>query len=125
MTVKLFHVKEPTIIMAKKTGVIYTNQTNGLLCDHESIEGYVLPIVPGYSYVMKPFYWCEEDNVLSPSYIDQEILKWWKEEIRNYEVEDFDIIEDAYNKEAWWNIRIKFKKQNRWHQGVLTWENSD
>ena len=44
------------LIIPEKTGIIYSNQTGGVTCNHPEIEGYYIPLMTGWKPESDPLY---------------------------------------------------------------------
>lgn len=136
--IHLYNLKQPAIIVKAETGLIYTNQTNGVACNHPSQEGFLVVLRSNSSRVFNPDYWYKEMPELNEDlYVEMEgALKnnFWN-------IRDIRVERSAKNQEAWVHVRFRgdFENKDTFHsgsfsrdeeeypeyEGILTWENCD
>ena len=147
--INLYSLKQPAIIVKAETGLIYSNQTNGVACSHPQQEGFlvVLDPPPEGCRLFNPSWWYKEMPALNdPLYDELEAVLNHKYR-HNWHVRDISVARKAKNTEAWVHITFrgdlevgtmmgggtfckdvndKPQPQNYpIYEGVLTWENCD
>ena len=135
MYVSLYDITGPVIIVPSKTGVVYTNQTDGCACNHPELEGYlIVPACRGIHY-----------QPINPRIFDPD---WWYLRHVDFEEELVPQIEDMLNVPYGIIKNLKVMKDRRWEEAwvwiefdyiwcsgldiepthleaILTWPNSD
>lgn len=123
-------LKHPVLIIKKKTGVQYTNQVDGFLCNHPSIEGVLCEIHKHKWYAPEPFLF-EGDKVNNEICRDYPSSRFIEAYI-NSRCLPLKVLEKGNVTEAW--IKVKILKHNDkdsplynyiGRQAILTYENSD
>lgn len=146
--INLYELKQPAIIVKAETGLIYTNQVNGVACSHPSQEGFLvhLPPPPEGVRIFDPGYWYKTMPALDDALYDE------LEEVLNrkysflWHTRDIRVDRKARNYEAWVHVRFRgdfepgrfftgsFTKDPNQdarpqdypeYEGILTWENCD
>ena len=154
MRINLYPLGQPAIIVKYPTGLIYSNQTNGVACNHPEQEGFLVPLFPllgKESHLFDPGWWYEEMPALDASLYNQ------LEKVLNsrfeWHVRNLRVDRKAKNQEAWIHITFRgdfnpgmfssglFRRKDgsvpNWtdkiinykdypkYEGILTWENCD
>lgn len=57
--IALYDLKHPAILAEAPTGVVYTNQSGGVMCHHPEAEGFLIPLPPIEAQVFDPSWWYE------------------------------------------------------------------
>ena len=134
--VKLWSLVGAGLIIPRKTGIIYTNQTDGYACDHPQLEGAFVPLSNDFDIerpkdsleyklsILYPEGWGRPTTETCDAI--EELLSNYPES-RNIKV-DRDKIEES--REAWiWVLLVENEEQDFEGFGecsaVLTWPNSD
>jgi len=144
--VVLYDLKQPAIIVKSNTGIVYTNQTNGVACNHPSQEGFLIPLrSPDITCkVFNPHYWYENMPALDDTLYDA--LEESLTTLTFWNIRDIRVDRTAKNEEAW--VHVKFRgdleqgssffaggfasnpdkvnlEEYPLYEGILTWENCD
>lgn len=133
-TIDLFESESLNLIVAWPSGVVYTNQTSGLACEHPEVEGVLVPLFDGIGHpamhsLRQHFRgdWhqlAEDDMDIVDGILRRNYLGFIK----------CDRKRSADSKEAWVHVLIEEDTAPRIAQrilgfgpksGVLTWPNSD
>lgn len=120
MIVLLYDLQQPALIMRTSTGVIYRNQTAGMLCDQREESGYLIPIP---SYVTEGIEtYLENADGLSEQQAT-EVEKLWRDSIEPQMFMSLERSLLSESQEAWLYVNVNYGD----HLGpaVLTWCNSD
>lgn len=144
--INLYSLRQPAIIVKAETGLIYTNQTNGVACSHPSQEGFLVMLPPPGEKVrvFDPGFWYNTMPALDDALYDE------IEEVLNrgflWHLHDIRVNREASNYEAWVQVRCRGDfEMGRFfagsftrdpnvdprpedypeYEGVLTWENCD
>jgi len=144
LTVTLYDLNQPAIIVKSNTGIIYTNQTNGVACNHPSQEGFLIPLRAPFSgmdcQVFNPHYWYSNTPALDDSLYDS--LEESLATLAFWNVRDIRVDRTTKNEEAWVHVKFRgdlscephlfsggFKSDGlekyALYEGILTWENCD
>lgn len=86
----------PSIIAAWPSGVVYTQQTGGVSCNHPSLEGFMIPLPLELRGADWDF--CMSVTDEEADRVEREVnasLRWWPD------VLNFRVIRTEENEEAW------------------------
>jgi len=125
----LYDLEQAVLLVPRKTGVVYRNQTHGTCCCQDELEGFIVPL--------SDLALTESLEALFPSGCYGNIDRATGEKIQDLLQADrraegiridWDRFEDSY--EAWLHVRINDTGLSAWqgledHEGILTWPNSD
>lgn len=146
LRISLADLHQPAIIVKAETGLIYTNQTNGVACSHPSQEGFLVLLPPARPEirVFNPGYWYDEMPRLDDALYDE--MEQALEQLTFWNIRKVQIDRSAKNHEAWVHVRFRgdFGTQGIFaggfsrcasrnsepegypeYEGILTWENCD
>lgn len=140
-TIFLYGLGQPAIIVKAETGLIYTNQTAGVCCNHPSQEGFLIVLGSVRGRTFDPTRWYDEMPGMNDQTYDE------IEQVLNgrysfhWGVQGIKIDRAAKNEEAWIHVNFRgdfesgtfrpdineepeFDKYPL-YEGILTWENCD
>lgn len=124
--------QEPWLIVKGKTGVIYSNQTSGIMCHHPKQEGFLVPLT--YTFWKNEYYKLRYFNLdlLCASPSRQHIQNWIDRYNMPLKILDKQFGWKGRIEEAWVNVKILHHK-NKFNplahlegkEAILTYQNSD
>ena len=135
LEIALDDLKVPSIIVDYPTSIVYSQQTNGVNCNYDSLEGFLIPCsiadsgLGNAGFIFDRDFWrnkrkVEKEEIVNTINrlfnIDRSV---WVASVRNLRIKDGGIV-----KEAWVELVVDV-----WYDGddystydaVLTWRNSD
>ncbi len=120
MIIELWKFDGWGIIVKERTGLVFSNQTNGLACEHPLQEGFFLPLE---NYIYEKY----EDSLGDFTCGEEGLLNIFGREKLPFMLDE-DLKEE--NTEAWVHIKIMDNEDYFWKRysgkkAILTWENSD
>lgn len=136
-TVHLWDTDDAWLIVKVATGVRYSNQTNGHMCSHPEVEGYLVPLAHGAALSDKlggcfDGSWNEDVDAERADKIDALIAN-----ALEYFTLTVDRTKREASHEAWVHViatplpgangldRLESEHGNMPLEGILTWLNSD
>lgn len=145
--INLYSLKQPAIIVKAQTGLVYSNQTDGVACSHPQQEGFLVLLAPAPgSRVFDPRWWYNGVQVLNNELFDEiETLLNGKYRFE-WHIRDVRVDRSAHNQEAWIHVKFRGDFESRVmaggtfctdmnadpkpenypeYEGILTWENCD
>lgn len=145
--INLYALKQPAIIVKADTGLVYSNQTDGVACSHPHQEGFLVILRPvEKERIFDPNMWYKDAPALDDKLYD-EIERVLNGAYRfDWHVSDIRVDREASNCEAWVHVRFRgdftdtgmtsggFSPNENGepdpanypeYEGILTWENCD
>jgi hypothetical protein len=136
ITINLYGIKTPCLIVPAKTGVVYLNQTGGYSCLQNSLEGYIIPVSDGLlpkDYTNSLEWKIEQFFKNRQGIIDQTIAQNIQELLKTCKESsgvniNWERLNDSY--ESWLHVLVNETEYSDYKglyniEAILTWTNSD
>lgn len=145
--INLYSLEQPAIIVKAETGLIYSNQVNGVACSHPRQEGFLVLLSPANkSDIFSPDRWYKQMPELNDALYDEIESVLNGKYSFHWHVRDIRVDRAAKNYEAWIHVRFRGDFEVRGifsggfttdpnkkpepenypiYEGILTWENCD
>lgn len=112
MTFDVFDIidnNETALIVGAPTGIFYSSQTSGLMCEHPEYEGFVLPLFE-IDFFDDCSFGCHHipDNPMPLADALQLHLRYWC--VKTPFDIDFDYLRITELREGWWPVKGSFEK---------------
>lgn len=139
ITVELFDINYPVIIVPAKTGIIYKQQTAGIMCHHPEMEGFIIPLEYAPTkdkWIFDPDRWYLTDQDPYTEDTHREIEETIAA-LKSWHVRNLKVVKHPDNEEAWMYVEFDYVVFNIREDGegdhetitrmtgILTWENCD
>lgn len=140
----LYPLEQPAIIVKAKTGLVYTNQTAGVMCHHPEQEGFLVLLdpPPRKFTIFDSNRWYDEMPAFNNETYDEIEATLNRKHAYYWHIRDIRVDRTAKNEEAWIHVRFRgdFSKEGNFrtdwdsdpqpqafpeYEGILTWKNCD